>query len=174
VRVIFAAQLTNIELHPNGSSIQRRDVVATNLGRSEFWNRVLQDYGMRQVVFEVKNYRELGPDEYRQMLSYLTGEYGRAGFIITRDDNENLLADRELPWMRELYHKHQKLIVKLTAKFLTRILSKMRSVQRHDEADVQLNRLVDQYTRNYLGEPTQRRKRKKRKAPNPTPTGRHR
>lgn len=162
IRVIFAAQLTNIELHPNGTSIQRRDVVATNQARGEFWKRVLNDYQTRQVIFEVKNYTEIGPDEYRQMLSYLTGEYGRAGFIITRDDTENLLADRELAWMREIYLKHQKLVVKLTGRFLTRILSKMRSVQRHDEADVQLNRLVDQYTRNYLGEPTRRRKRKKR------------
>lgn len=164
IQVIFAAQLTNIELHPNGASVQRRDVVATNQDRSDFWRRVLRDYGMRQVVFEVKNYREIGADEYRQMLSYLGGDYGGAGFIITRDENENLLADKELPWMREMYNRHQKLIIKLTGRFLTRILSKMRSVQRHDEADVQLNRLVDQYTRNYLGEPITKRKRKRRKA----------
>jgi hypothetical protein len=35
IQIIFAAQLTNIELHPNRGAVQRRDIVATNLGRSE-------------------------------------------------------------------------------------------------------------------------------------------
>jgi hypothetical protein len=162
IQVIFAAQLTNIALHPNGNAVQRRDVVATNHGRSEAWKRIREDYQTRQTIFEVKNYKELGPDEYRQMNSYLTGEYGRLGFVVTRDETENLLTERELPWMREIYNKHQHLVVKLTARFFARILSKMRSPQRHDEADVQLNRLLDLYTRNYLGEQVARRHRKRR------------
>lgn len=97
------------------------------------------------------------------MISYLAGEYGKAGFIITRDDDENLLSDRELPWMKEAYNRHQKLILKVTGAFLKRILSKMRSPQRHDEADLQLNRLLDRYTRNYLGEPTRPSRKRKRK-----------
>lgn len=159
LRIIFAVQLTNIEHHPNGAAVQRRDIVATNLGRSEFWKRILHDYGVRQVIFEVKNYADIGPDEFRQMLSYSTGEYGRACFIITRDDSDNLLSERELPWMKEMYTKHQRLIVKITGRFVTRILSKMRTPQRHDEADAQLNKLFDKYTRNYLGEPAGARKR---------------
>jgi Cdc6-like AAA superfamily ATPase len=166
IQVIFAVQLTNIELHPNGAAVQRRDVVGTNLTQSSFWKRIREDYQVRQVIFEVKNYRDLGPDEYRQMTTYLTGEYGNAGFIVTRDETDNLLSDRELPWVREIHSKQRKLIVKLTGTFFRRILSKMRSPQRHDEADLQLNKLFDRYTRNYLGEPTRpaakRRKRKDR------------
>lgn len=162
VQVIFAAQLTNITHHSNGNAIQRRDVVATNHGRSEAWRRILDDYKARQIVFEIKNYAELGPAEYRQMNSYLMNDYGRLGFIITRSNDENLLADRELPWMREIYSGHHKLVVKLTGRFLARVLSKLRSPQRHDEADVQLNRLLDVYTRNYLGEQIVRRRRKRR------------
>jgi hypothetical protein len=164
IQVIFAAQLTNIELHPNRAAVQRRDVVATNLTQSPFWTRIREDYQVRQVIFEIKNYKQLGPDEYRQMTTYLTGEYGNAGFIVTRDDDENLLSDRELPWMRELYSGQRKLIVKLTGTFFRRILSKLRSPQRHDEADLQLNKLFDRYTRNYLGEPTRPSKRGRRRA----------
>lgn len=164
IQVIFAVQLTNIELHPNGAAVQRRDVVATNLTKSPFWKRIREDYAVRQVIFELKNYKDMGPEEYRQMTTYLAGEYGNAGFIVTRDDSENLLSDRELPWMREIYNRQKKLVVKLTGSFLRRILSKLRSPQRHDEADQQLNKLFDVYTRNYLGEPTRpaRRRRKKK------------
>jgi hypothetical protein len=68
IQVVFAVQLANIELHPNGAAVQRRDVVGRNLTQSPFWKRVHEDYGVRQVIFEIKNFRELGPDEYRQML----------------------------------------------------------------------------------------------------------
>jgi len=163
LRVIFAVQLTNIEPHPNRTAIQRRDIVATNLGRREFWRRILEDYKTRQVVFEVKNYAGLGPEEYRQMASYLGDEYGNLGFIITRDANEDLLSDRELPWVREYYHRKRLIVVKLTGRFFSRVLSKMRSPQRHDEADAQLNRLLDQYIRLYFGEQPKPRGRKARR-----------
>ena len=168
IQVIFAVQLANIELHPNGSDVQRRDVVGRNLAQSPFWKRVREDYGVRQVIFEIKNYKDMGPDEYRQMTTYLTGEYGSAGFIVTREENEDLLSDRELPWMREMYTKQHKLVVKLTGTFLRRILSKLRSPQRHDEADLQLNKLFDRYTRNYLGEPTRGAKRRKKSISKPS------
>lgn len=161
IQVVFAVQLANIELHLNGSDVQRRDVVGRNLTQSPFWKRIREDYGVRQVIFEIKNYKDMGPDEYRQMTTYLTGEYGNAGFIVTREENEDLLSDRELPWMREMYNKQHKLVVKLTGTFLRRVLSKLRSPQRHDEADLQLNKLFDRYTRNYLGEPTRGAKRRK-------------
>jgi hypothetical protein len=85
-----------------------------------------------------------GPDEYRQMASYVVGEYGTAGFIVTRDD-EGPLSDLELPWMKEIYNGQRKLVVKLTGRFFGRILSKLRSPQRHDEADLQLDLLLDRY-----------------------------
>jgi hypothetical protein len=163
IRVIFTVQLTNIELHPNKASVQRRDVVARNLAQSVFWKRIREDYGVRQVIFEVKNYRELGAAEYRQMSTYLNGEYGTAGFIISRDEDENLLTDRELPWMKEIYNTQRKLIVKVTGAFLRRILSKLRTPQRHDEADLQLDRLFDRYVRNYLGEQVKPGRRRKKK-----------
>jgi hypothetical protein len=82
---------------------------------------------------------------------------------VTREENEDLLSDRELPWLREIYNKQHKLVVKLTGAFLRRILSKLRSPQRHDEADLQLNKLFDRYIRNYLGEPIRPGKRQRRK-----------
>ena len=118
---------------------------------------------------EVKNQVGLGGDEYRQMLSYLTGEYGKCGFIITRDKAIELEKDKELGWVKEMYDKHSGvLIVKLTGAFFASLLSKLRNPQRHDEASIRLNKLFDTYTRLYLagrvptpkggGRPRQRRR----------------
>ncbi|HCI6785468.1 TPA: ATP-binding protein, partial [Klebsiella pneumoniae] len=71
IKILFATNLTNIELHPNKNGLQQRDIIATNLAESTVWNRILTDYGSRQVIFEIKNYKDLGATEYRQVNSYL-------------------------------------------------------------------------------------------------------
>jgi len=87
-RLLFAGSLSNIELKPNPSSaLSQRDVVATNEATGGFWKRVYDDYGCRQVVFECKNYEELTPDDFRQVLDYTNGEYGRFALIIRRGKN---------------------------------------------------------------------------------------
>lgn len=77
IRICFAKSLRNVELKPNKLARQRRDVVATNLAEHGVWKRIHADYGTRQVTFEVKNYQGLKAEDYQQVFSYLTGEYGR-------------------------------------------------------------------------------------------------
>jgi hypothetical protein len=97
LRILFPKSLANIQLHANKDATQRRDIVARNDCQSPAWQRVHADYGSRQVIFEVKNFSmPLEPKEYRQMLSYLTGEYGRLGFIINRSDTADLTKGSEL------------------------------------------------------------------------------
>jgi hypothetical protein len=150
ISVLFAAGLRNIELKPNRNATQRRDIVARNEGGTAAWNRILLDYQSRQVIFEVKNYRDLGPTEYRQMISYLVRDYGSIGFIITREHDESLRKDKDLAWVRELFFEHKVLVVKLTGIWLSKYLSKARSPQKHNAADIALNGLLDRYVRNYL------------------------
>ncbi|MEH5974559.1 hypothetical protein PO654_26490 [Phytobacter diazotrophicus] len=150
IKILFATNLANIELHPNKNGLQQRDIVATNLAENSVWQRILTDYQTRQVIFEIKNYKELGADEYRQVNSYLFKDYGKLAFIINRDHTENLEKHRELTWVKELYDNHGKLVIKLPSKFLERHLSKMRSPQKHDEVNKQLSKLLDLYIRTYL------------------------
>jgi len=151
LKVIFAAHLLGLQLHPNGAAVQRRDIVGTNRGKSDFWNRILLDYKCRNVVFDAKNYQELGPEEYRQLQSYLTGSYGKLGFIINRDDSESLTTGRDLDWTKEMHTSHQCLIIKLPAKFISKLLQKLRSPEKHDMVDRQMWNLLTTYETNYLG-----------------------
>jgi hypothetical protein len=150
VRTVFAGHLDNVERKPNGAATQRRDVVATNLVRTSAFKRIHADYGARQIIFEVKNFKDIGRDEHRQMLSYLHNQYGSVGFIVTRDEDENLHVGRELDWVREIYTSHKKLVVRLNAKFFQRLLGKLRSPEKHDVVDKSLNALLDKYERRYL------------------------
>jgi len=150
IKIVFAGALRNAELHPNKVATQRRDIVATNLSETPVWKRIYEDYKSRQIIFEVKNFCDLQGDAYRQMLSYLTGEYGKLGFIICRDHTDNLVKGKELEWMKEMYTSHHVLIVKLTGKFFCTLLSKLRSPQKHDAPDKALNHILDTYTRLYI------------------------
>lgn len=147
IGIAFARQLSNIQLKPNYQATQRRDVVATNLG-SGFWRRILEDYGTRQVVFEIKNYEKIGVDEFRQVYSYLGKEYGKLGFIICRDSVSGLTKGAEIDAFREHYNKNA-LIIKLTSAQLVNILSKLRSPEKVDAGQVLLDKTLDTYIRMY-------------------------
>lgn len=145
--IAFARQLTNIQLKPNVSATQRRDIVATNEG-SGVWRRILEDYGTRQVIFEVKNYESIRVNEFRQVHSYLGKEYGRLGFVVCRDPVNGLQRGPELDAFREYYAKDS-VIVKLTANQLISILSKLRSPDKSDAGELLLSRMLDTYVRMY-------------------------
>jgi hypothetical protein len=151
LKLIFSAHLDNFSLHPNGNATQRRDIVATNIEGSAVWKRIRNDYQVRQIVFEVKNYKDLSLDEYRQMASYLVKSYGRLGFIVTKADQIEPKNGADLDWCKEIYNTQDKLIIKITAKFLVKIISKLRNPEKYDIVDRSIAQLLDNYERKYLG-----------------------
>lgn len=152
VQTVFAGHLSNVERKANGQAVQRRDIVGTNLANTVAWRRIEADYQVRQVVFDAKNYQGVGRDEYRQMSTYLNGPYGKLGFLITRDEDENLRSGAELDWVREIKTLENKLIVRLSYKFFQRLLGKLRNPEKHDAVDHALNGILDTYERRYLSQ----------------------
>ncbi|MEQ1867409.1 MAG: hypothetical protein ABL996_22455, partial [Micropepsaceae bacterium] len=156
LRICFAKSLRNVELKPNRLARQRRDVVATNLGERGAWKRIRDDYGTRQVCFEVKNYKGISAADYQQIQSYLGGEYGRLAFAVTRDDSVDLFAGRDVEWVRDMYMKHKILVIKLTGTYLKKLLHKLINPSRHDDVDDAVHKILDTYTRLYLEGQTMR------------------
>lgn len=152
LKICFAGRLSNIEIHPNKDNVNRRDILGTNLAQTSFWKRVESDYKTRQVIFEVKNYENPTIEDYRQIISYMSDRYGSLAFLISRDWNTNLDKHKELAWVRSIHSDHKKVVIKLTAKFLADILSKLRNPQKHDAGDIALSSLLDTYERLYFGQ----------------------
>lgn len=149
LEILFPKNLTNIQLKPNGQHTQRRDIVATNQGITGVWKRIREDYNARQIIFEIKNFENVGIEEYRQVSSYLGKEYGSLGFIICKDQQSELSKGRDLEAFREFYSFKNQLIIKLTAKQVVAMLSKLRSIQKHDEVDRLLDKHIDNHIRFY-------------------------
>jgi len=157
-----AGRLANPQLKPNPGAVQQRDVVATNMAQDGFWKRIWGDYHSRQVVFEVKNYEELEPDDFRQLLSYMTGEYGEFGIIVSRAKIE-IPTERERAWIRTMWAEHRRIVMIVPALVLARCVSKLRSARRYDYTEDTLNKRMDQLIRSYLSIPQAKRFRKRKR-----------
>jgi hypothetical protein len=163
VRVLFAGKLSNPQLKPNAAGIQQRDIVATNLSKDAFWRRIYEDYGSRQIVFEVKNYEILDPDDFRQILSYLTGHYGKFAVVVTRAASE-VPSNTEQDWLRVMWHQHERVMLILPASILARCIGKLRNPERkYDYTEDTLNKRIDAFARSYLEMPQFARFRKKKR-----------
>lgn len=149
IELICSRKIANLQLRPNGNSIQRRDIVGTNVATEGFWQRIREDYKSRQVIFEVKNFEKLTVEHYRQCSSYLGNEYGRFAFLICRDSQKELSKNGEIEAFREYYSNKQQVIVKLTSHFLVNLLSKLRSPQKYDTQDEALSKHLDNHIRLY-------------------------
>lgn len=173
IEISFARKLTNISLRPNSNATQRRDVVGTNQAEG-VWRRILEDYGTRQVIFEIKNYESIGIQEYRQVYGYLGKEYGKLAFIVCRDPVTGLQKGPELDAFREFYNKDA-MIVKFPAAQLVTILSKLRSPDKFDAGEQAISRLLDTHVRLYAAgqveasdsSPRKRKPRRKKKKNKP-------
>ena len=162
IQILFSGVLTNPEMKPNKDSVQRRDIVATNMAKDGFWFRIREDYKARQTIFEIKNYSTLKIEDFRQALSYSGDPYGSFVTIVNRNENEGL-SQTERGWVKEFWDQHNVLIFILNAPFLSRCISKLRSRQRFDYAENQLNKRLDTFCRSYLSLRHYQKTRKRRK-----------
>ncbi|MCY4259572.1 MAG: hypothetical protein OXC91_04840 [Rhodobacteraceae bacterium] len=150
IQICFAKSLRNVERQPVSTGTNRPDIVARNLGISEFWGRVLNDYHSRQVVFEVKNKDDFDSNDIRQLAAYLTNGAGSIGFLVTRGGTENLERGAELDQIRDAWTNERKLILKIPCALLSKLLGRLEQTSRHDKVDNFLNSLLDRYERCYI------------------------
>jgi len=161
VKILFWQFIGNVQLKPNPGATLQRDVVGTIKAERGFWRRIREDYGTRQMIFECKNYEELETDDFRQVLSYLSGEYGRFAIVVTRAAGENP-SPAERAWVKTMHSDHQKLILILPAEILARCVRKLRNPNRRDYAEDALSKRMDTFVRSYLSNPSAKKFRKKK------------
>lgn len=76
----FAAEQSRID---SGSLI--RDLVFYNNKSIDFLQEIYEDYGNRQLVFELKNVKSIEREHINQLNRYLTADLGRFGVLVTRN-----------------------------------------------------------------------------------------
>ncbi len=157
---VLAGALRNIKLSRACSPGGRKRVVGLNLSRTDVWQRVFEDYGARQVVFQIENSEKLNRQHCQDASRGLSEDNGSIVFIVTRDESLEVRKDSDLAWIREIWQNKGTIIIKLSAKILARLLGKLRNPQKHDAVDKQFNGILDSYSRVYLRNVSKKSKKK--------------
>ena len=61
-----------------------RDLIFYNGQKEPFLEEIAEVYGTRQVVFEMKNFKDVSRDHVNQLNRYMTDSLGKFGVLVTR------------------------------------------------------------------------------------------
>lgn len=108
------------------SGVLIRDIIFYSNRNIDFLKDIYKDYGVRQIVFELKNVKELNSEHINQLNRYMTDQFGKFSIIITRNNptkaiKRNLIdlwsgqrkciliiTDEELKLMSTIYEDKQR------------------------------------------------------------------
>jgi hypothetical protein len=117
----FAAEQSRTD-----SGVLIRDLIFYNNRSFDFLRDLFDHYGSRQLVFELKNVRELEREHVNQLNRYLKDEFGRFGVLVTR----NALPKNIFKNTIDLWSGQRRCIIALTDSDLEMMVTVFESKQR--------------------------------------------
>lgn len=90
IRLCFYRSLGNVEERVrdvNGTVI--RDLIASNIAPSGFWEVIRSRYGAVQIIWECKNYDDLQADDFHQAAYYMSPAIGNFVIVVFRGEIKN-------------------------------------------------------------------------------------
>lgn len=117
----FAAEQSRTD-----SGVLIRDLIFYNNRTNEFLNDLFEIYGSKQIVFEMKNVKEISRDHINQLNRYMTDSLGKFGVLVTR--NELTKARRQSTI--DLWSGQRRCIVTLTDTDVAQMVELFESNQR--------------------------------------------
>jgi hypothetical protein len=120
------------------SGVSIRDLIFYNTRASEFLVEMMDDYGSRQITFELKNVKAVEREHIDQLNRYLSDDLGKLGILVTR----NALKRAEFQRTVDLWSGQRKAIVALTDADLGQMVEVFESKQR-DPLDIIKKKYVE-------------------------------
>ena len=117
----FAQEQSRIE-----SGTQIRDLIFYNNNSNPFLTELYKDYESRQIVFEMKNVAEVSRDHVNQLNRYLTGQFGRFGVLLVRNEIKKNIFKNTI----DLWAGQRKCIISITDEDLKLMVEVYESKQR--------------------------------------------
>jgi len=108
------------------SGVSIRDLIFYNTRSGPFLSEIFDDYGSRQITFELKNVARVEREHIDQINRYLSLELGRFGVLVTR----NPLKSAEFKRTIDLWSGQRKAIITLTDADIAQMVEVFESKQR--------------------------------------------
>lgn len=108
---LFYPQLDFAEMQArNDSGVSIRDLIFYNSRSNEFLKELLDDYGSRQIVMEMKNVAAIDRTHIDQLNRYIHDELGKFGVLVTRFELKKAERQRVI----DLWSGQRKAVITLT------------------------------------------------------------
>ncbi|WP_308585398.1 hypothetical protein [uncultured Desulfovibrio sp.] len=120
----------------SGSSI--RDLIFYNTRAHKFLDEIFNDYGSKQIVFELKNVKEVAREHVDQLNRYLGDNLGKFGVLVTRNE----LSKARRKQVVDLWSGQRKCIITLTDMDIEQMVDLFESHQR-DPFDVLIKKYIE-------------------------------
>ncbi len=104
-----------------------RDLIFYNGQKDLFLEEIAKDYGARQVVFEMKNVKEISRDHVNQLNRYMTDGLGKFGILVTR----NPLSKPRMQSTVDLWSGQRRCIVTINDADIEQMVELFESKQRN-------------------------------------------
>jgi hypothetical protein len=121
----------------NDNGVSIRDLIFYNTRSHDFLREIMDDYGSRQITFELKNVDSVNREHVDQLNRYLHPELGNFGVFITRHPLKKAERSRTI----DLWSGQRKAVLTLTDEDLKQMVEVYDSKQRHP---------IDILTRSYV------------------------
>ncbi|MBW8042249.1 MAG: hypothetical protein FVQ85_19930 [Planctomycetes bacterium] len=108
------------------SGVQIRDLIFYNSRSETFLEDIYKNYESLQLVFELKNVKNIERDHINQLNRYLANEFGKFGVLITRNDLPKAMFQNTI----DLWSGHRRCIIALTDADLELMVNVYESKQR--------------------------------------------
>mgnify|MGYP001635650312 FL=1 len=89
------------------SNVLIRDLIFYNNKSFDFLSEIYDEYESKQIVFELKNVRDVSGEHIAQLNRYLSNSFGRFGVIITRNPPKRSIFRNTI----DLWSAHRKCIL---------------------------------------------------------------
>lgn len=103
-----------------------RDLIFYNSQSDPFLKGIFDDYASRQLVFELKNVREVSRDHVNQLNAYMTDSLGKFGVLVTRNPLTGARKERTI----DLWSGQRRSIITLTDADVEQVVELFESKQR--------------------------------------------
>ena len=120
------------------SGVLIRDLIFYNTQSVPFLAEIYKDYGSRQIVFEMKNVKEIDRDHVNQLNRYLNDTFGRFGILMTRNPLPRSVMKNTI----DLWSGQRRCIIALTDEDANLMATVFESKQR-DPIEVLNKKLVE-------------------------------
>lgn len=108
------------------SGTQIRDLIFYNTQKNNFLKEIFDDYSSKQIVFEIKNVKEIEREHINQLNRYMTDSLGKFGVIVTRNEPLKKRVKNTI----DLWAGQRRCILFLTDKDLSQMVEVFETKQR--------------------------------------------